>query len=55
AYWERHRGAGHDVTRALNDAYLKTNQVEGGVLSYDRSVELLISFARTQGGRLTPR
>jgi hypothetical protein len=55
AYWERHRGAGHDVTRVLNDAYLKTNQVEGGVLSYDRSVELLISYSRTQGGRLTPR
>jgi hypothetical protein len=55
AYWDRHRGAGHDVTRAINDAYLKTNRVEGGVRSYDRSVELLISFARMQGGRLTPR
>jgi hypothetical protein len=55
AYWERHRGAGHDVTRAVNDAYLRTNRVEGGVRSYERSVELLIAFARTRGGRLTPR
>jgi hypothetical protein len=54
AYWDRHRGAGHDVTRVLNDAYLRTNRVEGGVQSYGRSVELLMSFARRQGGRLTP-
>jgi len=54
AYWDRYRGAGHDVTRALNDAYLKTNRVEGGVASYGRSVELLLSFARREGGRLTP-
>ena len=54
AYWERHRGRAMDVTRAVNDAYLKTNRVEGGVLSYGRSVELFVAFARQRRGRLTP-
>jgi hypothetical protein len=54
AYWERHLGPARDVTRALNDAYLKTNRVEGGVHSYGRSVELLLALAAQQEGRLTP-
>jgi hypothetical protein len=51
-YWARHRGPARRVSRALNDAYLRTNRVEGGVASYGRSVELLIAYSRTRGGTL---
>jgi hypothetical protein len=53
AYWERHRGPARTISRAVNDAYLKTNRVEGGVLSYGRSVELLVAYSRARGGRLS--
>jgi hypothetical protein len=51
AYWERFRGPARRVSRAVNDAYLRTNRVEGGIASYDRSVELLLAYERTRAGR----
>ena len=54
AYWERGRGRATDLARRLNDAYLRTNRVEGGIDSYGRSVELLLRWADVRGGRLTP-
>ncbi len=52
AYWSRHRGAAQRLTRRVNDAYLKTNRVEGGVLSYGGSVDLILAWARSRGGTL---
>jgi hypothetical protein len=52
AYWARHRGPARAVSQTMNDAFLRSNRVEGGVASYGRSVELLVSFAQTRGGRL---
>jgi hypothetical protein len=52
AYWARHRGPARAVSQSMNDAFLRSNRVEGGVASYGRSVELLVSFAQTRGGRL---
>jgi hypothetical protein len=52
AYWERHQGRARDISHSLNDAYLRTNRVEGGVASYGRSVELLVAYAETRGGTL---
>jgi len=40
------------ATRSMNHAYLRTNRVPGGILSYSRSVELLIAYARSRGGWL---
>lgn len=54
AYWQRFQGPVRDASRRTNDAFLKTNRVEGGLLSYDRSVELMVAWARTRGGALAP-
>lgn len=54
AYWDRFQGPVREASRHTNDAFLKTNRVEGGVQSYARSVELLVAWARLRGGRLSP-
>jgi hypothetical protein len=54
AYWARFEGPVRDASRRTNDAFLRTNRVEGGVHSYARSVELLVAWARKRGGRLAP-
>lgn len=54
AYWQRHSegaaGTVGQVSTAVNDTYLKVNQVEGGVRSYQLSAQLLVAYARRQGG-----
>ncbi len=52
-FWNRHRGPARRLARTMNDAYLKTNRVEGGVLAYSRSVELIVAWARSREGSLT--
>ena len=52
AYWAQYQGPVREASRHTNDAFLKTNRVEGGVHSYARSVELLVAWARRNGGRL---
>lgn len=54
AYWGQFEGPVRDASRATNDAFLRTNRVDDGVLSYGRSVELMIAWARNQGGLLAP-
>jgi hypothetical protein len=51
-YWARFEGATSRATRSMNDAYLRANRVPGGILSYNRSVELLVAYARSRGGWL---
>jgi hypothetical protein len=51
-YWARFEGTTSRATRSVNDAYLRTNRVPGGISSYSRSVELLIAYARSRGGWL---
>ncbi len=53
-FWNRHRGPTRRLARTMNDAYLKTNRVDGGVLAYGRSVELIVAWARSRGGRVIP-
>jgi hypothetical protein len=54
AYWARFEGPVREASRQTNAAFQKTNRVEGGVHSYARSVELMVAWARTRGGRLSP-
>jgi hypothetical protein len=54
AYWARFEGPVRDASRQTNDAFLRTNRVEGGVHAYARSVELMVAWARKRGGRLAP-
>ena len=53
-FWARHRGPAQTAARALNDAYLRAQRVEGGIASYGMSVELMVLLAREQGGTLVP-
>lgn len=47
---DRHRGAASAASRVVNDAYLKTNRVREGVLSYAMSSRILIAFSRANNG-----
>jgi len=49
AFWTRYDGTLSDVGNAVNDAYLKINQVEGGTKSYGRSLRLIVRWARDCG------
>lgn len=50
AFWARYEGALEEVGTRMNDAFLKSNRVEEGVVAYSRSVELIIALARARGG-----
>jgi hypothetical protein len=52
AYWARFEGPASRAAGRVNNAYLKGHRVPGGILSYRRSVELLVAYARSRGGRL---
>ena len=53
-YWRQFQGLGTTIGRAVNDRYLRTNRVRGGVQSYGLSVRLLITFAVQHDGRVIP-
>lgn len=50
-YWARYEGRLQDFSRAMNDMYLKTHHVEGGVQAYSESVRLLEAWFATDHGR----
>jgi hypothetical protein len=54
-YWEQFEGPARDAARNVNDAYLRTNRIPAGVLNYNRSLELLVAYARSRGGWLLRR
>ncbi len=54
AYWRKYRGLGTSIGRAMNNRFLRTNRVEGGTLSYARSVRLILTFARQNDGKVIP-
>ena len=53
-YWARTRGSGTRLGTATNDAFLRTNRVEGGVRNYSQSALLFLAYARERGGRIIP-
>lgn len=52
AYWARFAGPAREAAQQVNDAYLKSQKVPGGILSYARSVELIVAYARSHEGAL---
>ncbi len=50
AFWLGYDGPMADLSRAVNDAYLRANRVEGGVRSYSQSLELIVRYARAHDG-----
>ena len=53
-YWRQFRGVGTAMGRRVNDRFLRTNRVKGGLSNYGRSVRLLLTFAKQNGGTLVP-
>ena len=51
--WEQFEGPAEAVGTAINDRFLRTNRVAGGVRNYDLVVRLLVEFHR-QNGSLDP-
>ncbi len=51
-YWMRFSGHGTRIGTAVNDAYLRSNRVVGGVENYSHSALLFIAYARARGGKL---
>jgi hypothetical protein len=52
-WWEQYEGPAEAVGTAINDRFLRTNRVAGGVRNYNLVVRLLIDFYR-QTGSLDP-
>ena len=50
-YWRSLQGSGTAVGTAVNNAFLRTNRVTGGVRNYSHSARLIIAYARN-GGRV---
>ena len=50
-YWQTYEGPLRNLQTALNDLYLKSNHVEGGVQAYSHSVRLLEAWFDTAHGR----
>jgi len=54
-YWQRFQGRGTSIGSTVNNAFLRSNQVEGGIRSYSMSAFLFLAYARAHGGSLVPK
>jgi hypothetical protein len=52
AYWARHRGRATQVSRSINDRYLRSHAIPDGTSSYGRSLELMLRYAAASDGAL---
>jgi hypothetical protein len=54
-YWRgTYHRSGSRVGSAVNNAYLRSNQVSAGVRDYSRSARLFLQYARSRGNRIVP-
>lgn len=53
-YWAQFQGRGRAIGSSVNNAFLRSNRVEGGVRSYSMSALLIIAYARENEGRVVP-
>ena len=44
AFWDRYEGVISETSDLINDTYLKANGQIDGVRSYDRMVDLIVSY-----------
>lgn len=54
AFWRQFEGNAREVSRVVNDAYLRANRVRGGIDSYNQSTELVIAWARSRDLEVDP-
>lgn len=48
-FWDRYEGKAAELSDKMNDTYLKANDQEDGIKSYDRMVDLLVSYQINRG------
>lgn len=48
-FWEKYDSPVAEVSDQINDSYLKANGQEDGVASYDRMVELILTYYKEVG------
>jgi hypothetical protein len=53
-YWQQFRGRGTAIGSSVNNAFLRSNRVEGGIRSYSMSAFLFLAYARGSGGSIVP-
>ena len=49
AFWASYKGEISDAAESFNDAYLKGRGQEDGTESYDRVVDLIVSYEKKRG------
>jgi hypothetical protein len=49
-FWQQYQGAVGQLSRAVNDSYLKANGLEEGIETYNRSLQLFLAWALKRGG-----
>jgi hypothetical protein len=50
-HWRAYDGWLEELSRSVNDQYLKANQVHGGVLAYGRAGRLIAAYLQSEVGR----
>lgn len=51
-FWTQYEGLSAQISSRVNDAYLRSNRVPGGIDSYRRSVQLIILYSLQPGAHL---
>jgi len=51
AFWTKYEGTAERVSRRVNDRYLKSQGVKEGIAAYAASRDLIVLFARQNGGK----
>lgn len=51
-FWRPYEGPTQQMAQAVNNAHLRFNRVPGGILSYNRSVQLILELAASRGNSL---
>ncbi|MCC6575222.1 MAG: DUF3810 domain-containing protein [Planctomycetes bacterium] len=54
AFWDQYKGPAAEVSTTVNNAYLEAHNVKGGIHSYGRVLQLIVLYARSNGGSVGP-
>ncbi len=53
-FWDQFKGPAAEVSQTVNNAYLQAHGVKGGVRSYGMVLQLIVQYARDNGGSPGP-
>ena len=49
AYWKQFEGKTQEISSSINNSFLTSQGEEKGVFSYDRVVQLIVGYYRSEG------